>query len=163
MSSFLLQSVSGQATSPCSLPEAQQFDFWLGDWNLSWNDSVHGTNHVEKILGNCTVQENFYDPSTNMYGKSWSVYNPNLKLWQQTWVDSQGGYIVLNGGMKGDSMILATGERTVPKTMSPNGKMISRMVYYAIKLNSFDWDWESSTDGGKNWTSKWLIHYSRNK
>src|SRR6266567_2569688 len=113
---------------PCTSPEASQFDFWLGDWNLTWNDTLHGTNHVEKIMGGCTVQENFNDPNVNYSGKSWSVYNSNYKMWQQTWVDDQGGYIDLTGGMMGDSMVLTTAEITVPTSISATGKMISRMV-----------------------------------
>ena len=35
---------------PCSAPEASQFDFWVGDWELTWSDTLHGTNHVEKLL-----------------------------------------------------------------------------------------------------------------
>jgi len=148
---------------PCSAPEASQFDFWIGDWNLTWSDTLHGTNHVEKIFGNCTVHENFTDPKTNFLGQSWSVYNANYKQWQQTWVDNQGGYIVLTGGMAGDSLILTTAERTVPASVSPSGKIKSRMVYYNIKPDSFDWSWEASTDGGNSWKQNWLIHYKRKK
>jgi hypothetical protein len=146
---------------PCSSSETRQFDFWIGDWNLTWNDTSHGTNHIERIFGNCTVQENFSDPAANYLGKSWSVYNPNYKIWQQTWVDSQGGYIDLTGGMKSDSMVLTTAAQTVPKSISPTGKIINRMVYYHITPQSFDWSWESSIDGGINWKNNWLIHYKR--
>ena len=147
--------------SPCSSPEASQFDFWIGDWNLTWSDTLHGTNHVEKIMGGCTVQENFSDPNTNYLGKSWSVYNTNYKIWQQTWVDSQGAYIDLTGGMIGDSLVLTTAEKAVPKTVSPTGKIISRMVYENITKQSFDWNWESSSDGGKTWKTNWHISYKR--
>jgi hypothetical protein len=146
---------------PCSSPEASQFDFWVGDWLLSWGDTSRGTNHVEKLFGSCVVHENFQSPATNLLGQSWSVYNPNYKQWQQTWVDSQGAYIVLTGGMVGDSLMLTTSERTVPPTLSPSGKMKNRMVYYNLKTNSFDWSWEASTDGGTSWKQNWLIHYKR--
>jgi hypothetical protein len=146
---------------PCSLPEASQFDFWVGDWVANWGDTLHGTNHVEKMFGNCAVHENFFDPHTNFFGQSWSVYNANYKMWQQTWVDSQGGYIALTGGMVGDSMVLTTAERAVPTKISPTGKIITRMVYYNIQPCSFDWSWEASTDGGKTWKQNWLIHYKR--
>lgn len=141
---------------PCTSPEASQFDFWLGDWNLTWNDTLHGTNHVEKIMGGCTVQENFLDPKLNFAGKSWSVYNPNYKIWQQTWVDNQGGYIALTGGMENGKIILKTPERQTPK-----GKMQSRMVFYNMAKDSFDWNWEASTDSGNTWQLKWKIHYER--
>lgn len=148
---------------PCSSTEASQFDFWIGDWMATWSDTLHGSNRIEKMFGNCTVHENFSDPNTNFLGQSWSVYNANYKKWQQTWVDSQGGYIALTGGMIGDSMILTTAERTVPEKISPTGKLISRMVYYNIKPDSFDWSWEASTDSGVSWKQNWLIHYKRKK
>src|SRR5437016_2346802 len=78
---------------PCSSPEASQFDFWVGDWVATWNDTSHGTNKILKVMGGCTVNENFTSPSQNYTGSSWSVYNPQRQLWQQTWVDNQGGYI----------------------------------------------------------------------
>jgi hypothetical protein len=107
------------------------------------------------------VQENFSDPNTNYLGKSWSVYNKNYKMWQQTWVDSQGGYIALTGNIIGDSMVLVTSEKNVPKAISPTGKIINRMVYGNITKNSFDWNWESSSDGGKTWKINWHIAYKR--
>jgi len=148
---------------PCSAPQVSQFDFWVGDWLLTWNDSLHGTNHVEKLYGNCTVHENFDDPKTDFKGQSWSVYNVNYRQWQQTWIDSQGGYITLIGGMAGDSLILTTPERMVPASLSTSGKIKSRMVYYNIKPDSFEWIWEASTDGGISWKQNWLIHYQRKK
>jgi hypothetical protein len=57
-------SIAQNKSSPCSTPEASHFDFWIGDWNLTHNDTLHATNHVEKIMGGCTVQENFHDPNT---------------------------------------------------------------------------------------------------
>jgi len=160
---FVFAHAQNNGQLPCSAKENAQFDFWMGDWNLTWSDSIHGTNHIEKIFGNCTLQENFNDPTTNYSGKSWTVYNPNYKIWQQTWVDNQGGYIDLTGNMKGDSMILTTAEKTVPLKLSPTGKLVSRMVFHHIKPDSFDWSWESSTNGGLSWKNSWLIHYERKK
>ena len=152
-----------QNQKPCSAPEASQFDFWIGEWDASWGDTLKGHNKIEKLYGNCTVHENFTDPKLNFLGQSWSVYNANYKIWQQTWVDNNGGYIHLTGGMKGDSMILATDERNVPVSNSATGKLKNRMVYYNIKKDAFDWSWEASTDGGKTWKSNWLIHYKRKR
>ena len=146
---------------PCSAPEISQFDFWVGDWVATWSDTLHGTNRIEKMFGNCTIHENFSDPKLGYLGQSWSVYNTNYKQWQQTWVDNQGGYIVLTGGMVADSMILSTAERIVPARVSPTGKLINRMVFYNIKSNSFDWSWQASADGGATWKTNWLIHYKR--
>ncbi|HUS00451.1 MAG TPA: hypothetical protein VMY77_01920 [Chitinophagaceae bacterium] len=159
--SFAAKAQNQNQQKPCSSPEASQFDFWVGDWILTWNDTLHGSNRIEKMFGNCTVHENFSDPRMGYLGQSWSVYNINYKKWEQTWVDNQGGYIALTGGMAGDSMILTTAERTVPVKISPTGKLVSRMVFYNINSNSFDWSWESSSDGGVTWKPNWLIHYKR--
>lgn len=158
---LLITAFTKAQPKPCSAPEASQFNFWVGNWDLTWNDSLHGTNRVEQMFGNCTIHENFSDPRLSYLGQSWSVYNPNNKQWQQTWVDNQGGYIPLTGGMVKDSMILLTAERNVPTRISPTGKLISRMVYYNITRDTFDWSWQASTDGGSVWKTNWLIHYKR--
>src|SRR5213080_488582 len=102
-----------QNTKPCSAPQAAQFDFWIGDWNLTWQDTLHGTNHIEKLFGNCTVHENF-NGAGNYLGQSWSVYKPSTNQWQQTWVDNQGGYIALTGSWDGKQMVLNSGETQTP-------------------------------------------------
>lgn len=146
-----------QNSSPCTSPESSQFDFWLGTWDLSWNDTSKGTNHIEKILESCVVQEFFNDPAGNFTGKSWSVYNPAAREWQQTWVDNQGGYIVLKGKFAGNRMTLSTS----PIKTADGKTHVSRMIFYNIAKDSFDWNWEKSTDGGKVWIVNWKIHYVR--
>jgi hypothetical protein len=145
---------------PCSSPEASQFDFWIGEWNVEWlnTDSIiaEGTNNVKSILGSCVIEENFSGkPGVNFMGKSFSVYNPVKKMWQQTWVDDQGGYMVFTGGMEDNKMILSR------KISRDDKKLIQRMVFYNISKDEFDWNWESSKDNGVTWKLNWKIHYSR--
>lgn len=147
----------GTPSKSCSAPECNQFNFWLGDWELSYNDTGKGTNSITKEMNGCVIHEHFHDPSNGYLGESWSVYNTNLKKWQQTWVDNQGAYIALAGSFSNGRMILFT----EPQQM-PNGtRKQNRMTFYNIEQNSFDWDWEASTDGGKTWTMGWHIHYKR--
>ena len=108
-------------------------------------------------MDGCTVNENFYDPSIKYSGSSWSVYNSQLKLWQQTWVDNQGGYIALSGKFKNGMMTLSTQPRQLPD----GTELISRMVFYNIAPEKFDWRWESTKDNGASWQTNWLIHYKR--
>lgn len=150
--------IAQQKAHPCTSPGCSQFDFWLGEWDLTWNDTIKGTNSVKKILGGCVVNENFNNPAGHFAGMSWSVYDPSKSEWKQTWVDNQGGYIVLTGKYINDQMILSTAPR-----LSPQGKnIVSRMVFYHIKADSFDWNWESSTDN-LTWDVNWQIHYQRCK
>jgi hypothetical protein len=144
---------------PCSAPEAGQFDFWVGTWDLYSSDTLNGVNTIHKIMDGCTVQENFENARSGYSGKSWSVYNPQAKAWQQTWVDNQGGYIALNGKFENGAMTLFTAPRKLP-----NGKeMINRMLFHNIKSDGFDWDWDSSTDNGATWKNGWHIRYVRKK
>lgn len=157
--SVALQTVSAQSDStdkPCSAAEASQFDFWIGKWDLTWGDSLKGTNIITKELDGCVIHEHFSDPKERFYGRSYSVYNSTKKLWQQTWVDNQGNYLDFEGGFENEKMTLSR------SFVGPKGKTVmQRMVFFNISDSSLDWSWESSLDRGKNWKQLWLIHYKR--
>lgn len=146
----------------CSIPEASQFDFWIGQWSLTWDDgkggTATGTNVIEKILGSCVISENFEDPGSGFAGKSYSLFDQKSGSWKQTWVDNAGSYLDFDGRFADGTMILARSLKT------KDGKeIIQRMVWYNILPNSLDWNWEASTDGGKTWKLNWKIHYDRKK
>jgi hypothetical protein len=145
---------------PCSLPEASQFDFWIGKWNLEWKDkdgkTLTGSNTVTKEFGGCVIEENFSTEDKSFTGRSLSVYSPAKKKWLQTWVDNSGAFLDFTGEYKDDKMTLWR------KFTAKSGKEImQRMVFYDIKANEFSWNWESSADGGTTWNLMWKIHYSR--
>ena len=140
---------------PCSAPEAGQFDFWVGEWDLTWEGGA-GTNTITKEMNGCVIRENFVDPEKPYHGLSVSVWNPNRGIWQQTWVDDQGSYLDFEGGIDGDKMVLAR------QFTGPKGKTVhQRMTFYNIAENSLDWDWEVSQDEGETWKLAWRIHYER--
>ena len=97
---------------PCSTPECRQFDFWLGEWDLTWLDKdgnqQHGSNQISAILDSCVVQEQFDgNPAMAFRGVSLSVYDQKNRVWRQTWVDNNGGYMDFTGGLENDTMILS--------------------------------------------------------
>ncbi len=156
-----------QPQAPCSQPEAAQFDFWLGEWELTWPGGQAGTpadqqgkgsNKIEKLLGSCVVQENFSTGDGSFIGKSWSVYNARTKQWQQTWVDNSGGYLLFTGSYENGKMELRTA------AVERAGKtFVSRMVFENINENTLDWNWQRSDDGGETWQDVWNIRYTRKK
>lgn len=161
---------SPQSTKPPVDPATRQFDFWVGTWKLdgktrqpgtdTWAET-HSTNHITKILDGMVVHEDFKQPASKgqpaYRGESWSVYNPGAKIWRQTWVDNQGGYIPLRGEFKDGKMTLVT----LANPAKP--EVFSRMVYSHIEAKAFDWDWELSIDNGKTWQLQWHVHYTRLK
>jgi hypothetical protein len=156
-----------QQQRPCDTPAGQQFDFWLGEWELTWpaeqwggqkGDISKGTNSVTKILDDCIIQENFKYPDGEFNGTSLSVYNAVKRIWQQTWVDNNGGYLVFTGEFIDSRMELRTEVRE-----TNDKQIVSRMVFKNITESSIDWDWQRSEDNGKTWQDVWNIHYERKK
>lgn len=147
--------------APCAAAEARQFDFWVGEWIGTWkspNGAIgQGTNRIESILGGCVIHENFQSEGPQpLIGRSYSVWSPRLKKWQQTWVDSSGSYLDLNGEFADGKMVL------LRDGVLGNGKPgKQRMTFSNIRKDRFDWDWDTSEDGGKTWTSRWHIDYVR--
>lgn len=84
---FLLIAFSTTAqtqSAPCSQQEALEFDFWLGEWNLTWENKggevMKGTNNIQKILGGCVIQETFNGgDKMKLRGVSLSVYDTQSK------------------------------------------------------------------------------------
>jgi hypothetical protein len=145
-----------QKEPPCSSPEANQFDFWVGEWDLTWGENGKGSNSIEKIMNGCVILENFDGtPSMELKGMSVSTFSKQLRKWQQTWVDNSGGYLDFIGGFQDGKMILSR------EFVKDDKKLMQRMVWYNISENELDWNWERSNDSGQTWKVLWNIHYKR--
>jgi hypothetical protein len=158
--SITATAIAQNNVKPCSGAEAREFDFWIGDWGLTWDDGAGGIakgfNTIESLYDGCVIRENFRDSSQSFFGMSVSAYSTLLKKWQQTWVDNQGAYLDFTGEFKDGKMTL---ERSF---MTAKGKKLKqRMIFYNIAKNELDWNWEKSDDEGKTWTVAWKIHYKR--
>nr|WP_281719465.1 hypothetical protein [Nitrosomonas nitrosa] len=159
---FCLQPAqSGAEQGDCDTPELQQMDFWLGEWDLSWQatDSMgagRGHNSITRTLG-CVIEENFTgDVSTgNLIGRSLSTFHAPVGKWRQTWVDNAGGYFALIGGMEDERFILTN---TRLSERAPH----RRMVFEDITSDSITWRWQHSEDG-EAWSDQWVINYVRSR
>ncbi len=156
---LLVTSTQADEVAPsasCSSPEFAQFDFWIGQWDLTWADSSRGTSTITKEYGGCVIIEKFDgSPSMPFKGMSVSTFNTKIEKWQQTWVDNSGGYLEFAGEFSHGKMILSR------ETIVDGERLWQRMVWYNISENSLDWSWEKSSDGGRNWEIAWQIHYTR--
>jgi hypothetical protein len=159
---FSQQQPAPSQPQACREPEQKQFDFWVGEWQLSWPDpkqggTLHGTNSIRRTLDGCVVQENFSGGDAGpLRGMSVSTYDARASKWKQTWVDNQGGYLDFVGEFQDGQMVLSR------EGMTPDGRPVrQRMVYTNITANEFDWKWERSLDNGKTWQVMWPIHYKR--
>ena len=90
------------------------FDFWIGDWEVSWEegDSLgRGANTITATLDGTVIQENFRihtGQSKGFKGTSIFVFDPRAKTWHQAWADNQGGYFDFTGELQGENRVFKT-------------------------------------------------------
>lgn len=144
-------SAAAQATTParrCDRPEHRQFDFWLGEWDVTLpNGNVAGRNRIQSITAGCALREEWTGAS-GFTGTSLNGFDVGSGRWHQTWIGSDGMVLTLDGGLREGSMELSgvttrDGVKTLHRirwTPLPGTPPTVRQL------------WESSTDGGKTWT-----------
>ncbi|MEZ5274920.1 MAG: hypothetical protein R3F07_00910 [Opitutaceae bacterium] len=148
LSLFLLLAVILKAEGPAEPPveKARQFDFWIGEWEVTANGKVAGHNRIESIVGGRALRETW--TGTGGYnGTSTNIHDSTTDTWKQFWVDNSGLVLLLEGGLVDGKMVLegrrldAEGATVVDRiTWTPNDDGSVRQL------------WESSSNGGQTWT-----------
>jgi len=143
-------------TSPCSSPEAAQFDFWVGEWKVTANDRLAGHNRITKILGGCVLLEEYRGERGGYEGKSFNYYDPTDGMWHQVWVDNGGLRLHLAGRFAGGKMVLS-GERR-GKDGAP---VTDRITWSANDDGTVRQHWETSGDSGASWKTAFDGRYEK--
>ncbi len=130
--------------SACAAPEAAQFDFWVGAWDVYTGGEKRGFNRIERIHGGCTVAESFHALQSPYEGRSFSWWEPADSAWHQVWVDNGGLRLVLRGGWTGEAMVLS-GARL------GNASTMDRITWYPNEDGTVRQVWEVSQDAGRTW------------
>lgn len=130
----------------CTDPIHHQFDFWIGDWDVTLPDgSKAGHNLIEPILGGCALRES-WTGARGANGTSTNAFDRVRGKWHQTWVDDGGSLIMLDGAFAEGKMVL-TGE-----TKDTAGKkVINRITWQETAPGAVRQLWEASRDGGSTW------------
>src|SRR5436305_10609839 len=106
------QTTSGRSASASEttggLSMSDQFDFWLGTWDGTWEregEQGAAVNAITKEHNGRVVVERFTIASPEPFaGLSVSVYDERDACWKQTWVDDSGAYLDFRGGFDGERM-----------------------------------------------------------
>jgi len=139
----------------CSGPEHSQFDFWVGEWDVTptGKPNIVATSLIQKLYGGCAVREHWM-PAKGTPGGSLNSYVDGR--WRQTWVDAANSRVEFVGGLVNGKMIL-TGEW---KGVNGPGKdAIIRMTYSKNRDGSVRQHGEQSTDFGLTWSSNFDFTY----
>ena len=138
---------------PCNTPEFRQFDFWVGDWKVE-SAAAPGSasrNRISVINDGCALREEYTTPY-GYAGTSVNFYDAARKLWHQTWIDNQGGALYLEGGLVGNAMVLSS---------VADATSIQRITWTPQADGRVRQHWESTSDGGKAWTTVFDGYYTR--
>ena len=141
---------------PCSMPENRQFDFWIGDWDVTVGGQMAGTSSIQLILGDCVLLENWTGAKGGT-GKSFNLFNTAKGKWQQTWVDNSGSMLELYGEFK-DGVMQLTGEN-----VQKGKKTLQRITWQSLDKDRVRQHWEQSQDDGKTWATAFDGLYTRKK
>ncbi len=102
---------SASLLRPCRAAAYREFDFWLGQWDITEDGGPAGTNVVEPLLGGCAIRENYVDPFGTAVGTSLNSYDADTKQWRQTWVADYGVDYRMAGGLDAAGTMVLVGER----------------------------------------------------
>jgi hypothetical protein len=161
----VLASPPEEPTKPVPAPEASQFDFLIGVWDIVSEPNIPGV--PERVRGRWTANKSadgfmvvdeyrvFDDGGETVYlGETYRVFNPSKKRWEFRFVEPYSGTWHEGTAVKvGDEMHLTQGR--------PEGGGMSKIRYYDIRPDRFSWISERSRDGGKTWTKGARIEASR--
>lgn len=149
--------------SPCDFkPENRQFDFWVGEWDVvtTDEDAPAGTSHIERTIGDCVIWENWTSRGNTGYaGKSYNIYNADLKRWEQLWVDNQGGMIHFFGCLANGVMDFYTDD--IPQ--SDGTRLKRHLQFFNLGPDTVRQFSQGSTNDGKAWTVEYDFTYRRKK
>jgi hypothetical protein len=144
---------------PCrDRAESRQFDFWVGEWNVSGpQGNATGTSSITRDLEGCVVREAWTDGYGGK-GSSVNFYDPATKLWHQVWTDDVGAVTHYVGGLRNGAMAFraqgfgdADGshhQRTLVFTPHPDGSV--EQVF-------------QDSDDGKTWKTTFDGNYVKAK
>ena len=131
------------------------FDFWIGEWNVFGPQGKH--------VGRSSITDMFANPSASgmlhehwqgqggVEGRSINGYDADRGCWHQTWMDSTGGVLLLDGGLRAGAMVLEAPCQRITWTRltdDADGAEVRQV-------------WESSEDGGATWTVAFDGRYRR--
>ncbi len=148
--SLHLFSQSNQKTNDCICCETEfrQFDFWLGEWDVTQKGIQAGINTIFLSQDSCLMVENWTSSTSNYSGTSYNYYDKKSRMWHQTWVDNKGGSLRLKGVFENGKMILMDEASFNQK----NKLQINKITWTPNEDGSVRQLWELTTDLGHTWT-----------
>jgi len=133
---------------------AHAFDFWVGEWDVFDAAGARvGRSSITGVLGTGALAEHWHGAG-GFEGRSLNAYDGTRGHWHQTWLDSTGGVLMLDGGLVDGAMVLeglAPGE-------DPSAMLLQRITWTREDAGVRQ-HWQSSADDGATWATVFDGHY----
>lgn len=145
----------------CASPQARQFDFWIGEWVVQaggvetrgGDGKPAGHGRIERSDNGCWLQE-YWTSAQGGEGTSLNSWDAQYGVWRQYWSGGDGTVLRLQGGLRDGSMVM-TG--VLPKP--GGGDRQQRITWTPNDDGSVTQQWETSGDGGNEWSTVFLGIY----
>lgn len=143
----------------CTSVESRQFDFWLGEWDVSPGQSpvVIAESTITLHDQGCVILEN-WRPFRNAHGHSINIYDATDGKWHQTWADASGTRTEYSGSVDADGVIRLD-NLSPPQPGAPQARQ--RMNFQRVDANTMRQWGEALNADGQNWTTTWSFTYRR--
>jgi len=133
----------GPSSQPrCDRPEYRQFDFWVGDWEVTSGGQAAGVNLVTLEEDGCLIHEHWKGAGGGT-GQSFNFYDRADRHWHQVWVSSSGSVLDLVGEYR-DGRLEYAGERP---GRQGEGSVRHRLTFYRNDDGTVRQLWQASSDG----------------
>ena len=145
---------------PCNTDEYRQFDFWLGEWDVTQPgaSAPSATNSISVAQEGCVVLEQY--TAGAFTGMSINFYDRQTGKWHQTWMSNAGGAVYLEGALTEDGAMQMS-DADLP--VSGVTGSINRVTWTPNADGSVRQHWENSSDSGATWTTSFDGRYTKRK
>jgi hypothetical protein len=131
--------------------QARDFDFWLGSWEVfSAGGELIGTSRITPLYDGRVIAESWTGES-GVLGTSLNAWDDERGVWHQTWMDSTGSVLLLDGALSDGRMVLEGVTGTGSDGSNPGQRQRITWTPSADRREVRQL-WEMSDDGGGSWS-----------
>jgi tetratricopeptide (TPR) repeat protein len=144
--------------NPClARDEYNQFNFWVGKWDVINPAGQHaGDSEIDIMNNGCTVVENWYG-SGNFQGKSFNYFDTTDNYWHQFWINQNAQKTTYEGKLENGNMVFYSYDHVKDN----NNPFLRRLTFFNLGPNKVRQYSERSTDDGKTWSVEYDFTYVR--
>jgi hypothetical protein len=153
----LVQDMSVQAY-PCAHQKGfQDFDFWIGEWDVHLaNGTPAGSNTIEAVERGCALTEHWISANRGT-GMSINYLDKASNEWVQVWNAEGGSQIIISGGLTDDGMAMEGYINYVGNGVTAP----FRGLWTPLPDGRVRQYFEQSNDGGSTWAPWFEGYYTR--